>query len=535
MLLEAGLARRARRRHGRSRGSAARLLFPIHDLRGRVGRASAAGCSGRASPSISTRPRRPIFHKGTLLYNLHQAKGAIRKEESVILVEGYFDVLRLVLAGIEHVVAPLGTALTSEQAALLRRFAPAADPALRQRPGRPPRHLPRRRRAAAPRGAGAGGDDAAGRGSRHAGARRAARRRSSRSCDDAMDVLERKIQLLERKGWFEGVDHRREALDRLLPTIRAAADPITRDLYLKEVSERTGVSREVLREQAARAASVARRRLRRRRARGLAGAREGRSAPVARRRAQDGSAERDLLRVLMRDPRGCARAASEVPAEWFETPALREVFEALSRQSRKRRPGHIPGAAVGRRPAGVGLARQHRAQVRRAGSGSSPTCVPAGRSKSGRCGASSRRSCASNREPAAVDIEEYDDLDPRTQPARHREISSRYPEELLKRIRDGEGASMHADLVKLLDLQAKDTAVAEVGRAMEALTPRSTGLGPGDPGSARETSSSGPPGGGRRRPAPGRAGGQGRELSAAPGPPAAAAGARAEPEGGRRR
>ena len=61
-----------------------------------------------------------------MLYNLHEAKQAIRREEQVILVEGYFDVLRLVLAGIEHVVAPMGTALTPEQAALLRRFAPTA-------------------------------------------------------------------------------------------------------------------------------------------------------------------------------------------------------------------------------------------------------------------------------------------------------------------------------------------------------------------------------------------------------------------------
>ena len=48
----------------------------------------------------------PIFHKGKQLYNLHQAKTAIRKEESVILVEGYFDVFRLVLAGL----APNGPA-----------------------------------------------------------------------------------------------------------------------------------------------------------------------------------------------------------------------------------------------------------------------------------------------------------------------------------------------------------------------------------------------------------------------------------------
>src|SRR5207244_5445800 len=65
----------------------------------------------------------------------------------------------------------------------------------------------------------------------------------------AVILLERKIQLLEQKGWFEVVDHQRDALDRLIPTIRAAADPITRDLYLKEVSERSGVSREVLLQQ----------------------------------------------------------------------------------------------------------------------------------------------------------------------------------------------------------------------------------------------------------------------------------------------
>src|SRR3972149_4049424 len=60
---------------------------------------------------------------------------------------------------------------------------------------------------------------------------------------DAVDVLDRKIQLLERKGWFEGLEHRRDALDRLLPTARAAADPIARDLYLARIAGRTGVSR----------------------------------------------------------------------------------------------------------------------------------------------------------------------------------------------------------------------------------------------------------------------------------------------------
>jgi DNA primase len=53
---------------------------------------------------------------------------------------------------------------------------------------------------------------------------------------DSVDVLERKIQILERKGFFASLPGRRRALDRLLPTIRAAADPITRDLYISRVA-----------------------------------------------------------------------------------------------------------------------------------------------------------------------------------------------------------------------------------------------------------------------------------------------------------
>jgi DNA primase len=324
VLLEAGLT--AQRDDGRvvSRFRA-RLLFPIHDLRGRV-----VGFGGRllvsGEPKYLNSPETPIFHKGKQLYNLHQAKSAIRKEESVILVEGYFDVFRLVLAGVEHVVAPMGTALTADQAGLLRRFARAAtllydsDQAGLRATFRAGdellRHGVRVRVATMPEGEDpdslvrAGGAEAL-----------------QPILEDGMDLLERKIQLLERKGWFEGVEHQREALDRLLPTIRAAADPITRDLYLKAVSERTGVSREVLREQAAaRSAPPA--------APPPEGPTPARGRPVRparRRRHEDLGAERDLLRVLLKEPAWLARAASEVPPEWFETAALRQVYEALRR------------------------------------------------------------------------------------------------------------------------------------------------------------------------------------------------------------
>jgi DNA primase len=320
-----------------------RLLFPIHDLRGR-----ACGFGGRllgpGEPKYLNSPENQIFHKGRQLYNLHQAKGAIRKEETVILVEGYFDVLRLVLAGIEHVVAPLGTSLTADQATLLRRFAPAAlllydsDQAGLRATFRAGdellRHSVRVRVATMP--AGEDPDTLVRRGGAVA---------LEAIMADAMDLLERKVQLLEQKGWFEGVDHQREALDRLLPTLRAAADPITRDLYVKEVSERTGVTREVLLQQVTARPDPAYARVPEARARSSSdgpGARDvipspdgrdsaGRPVRRAGRVRRVDAAERELLRVLMREPAWLARAASEVPPEWFETTELREVYEALLR------------------------------------------------------------------------------------------------------------------------------------------------------------------------------------------------------------
>jgi DNA primase len=324
VLLETGLT--ARRDDGavisRFRG---RLLFPIHDLRGRL-----AGFGGRllgpGEPKYLNSPETAIFHKGKQLYNLHAAKGAIRKEEGVILVEGYFDVLRLVLAGVEHVVAPLGTALTGDQASLLRRFANTAtllydsdQAGLRAtfRAGDEMlRHGMRVRVATLPEGEDPDSLVRAG----GAAALESLLR-------DAVDVLERKLQLLEQRGWFEGMEHQREALDRLLPTIRAASDPITRDLYLKAVSEKTGVSREALQQELSQRSSVA-------------GAAAAPSRPVetrpsapteTRRRRKVDSTERSLLRVLMKEPGWLRRAVTEVPPEWFETPEFREIFENLVR------------------------------------------------------------------------------------------------------------------------------------------------------------------------------------------------------------
>ncbi|HLS47984.1 MAG TPA: CHC2 zinc finger domain-containing protein, partial [Gemmatimonadales bacterium] len=73
-----------------------RLIFPIHDQRGRVV-AFGGRILGEGEPKYLISPESAIFHKGKSLYNLQAARNAIRKEETAIVVEGYFDVIRLVL------------------------------------------------------------------------------------------------------------------------------------------------------------------------------------------------------------------------------------------------------------------------------------------------------------------------------------------------------------------------------------------------------------------------------------------------------
>ena len=85
------------------------------------------GFGGRAlspegEPKYLNSPESPIFSKKRLLYGLFQAREAIRKHDRVVLVEGYFDHLALLRAGVAETVASMGTALTPEQAERLRRL-----------------------------------------------------------------------------------------------------------------------------------------------------------------------------------------------------------------------------------------------------------------------------------------------------------------------------------------------------------------------------------------------------------------------------
>ena len=105
-----------------------RIMFPIHDSRGRLVAFGGRAMDKEAKAKYLNSPETPIFQKGKLLYNYHRARKAISNPQNgargMIVAEGYMDVIALSRAGFEHAVAPMGTALTEDQLALLWRAGP---------------------------------------------------------------------------------------------------------------------------------------------------------------------------------------------------------------------------------------------------------------------------------------------------------------------------------------------------------------------------------------------------------------------------
>lgn len=98
-----------------------RIMIPIHDLNG-----NPVGFGGRiyqtkdSSKYINTKATR-IFDKGRLLFNYHRAHTKLAKDDAIIIMEGYFDVIRAETVGITNCVAPMGTSLTKNHIAILKK------------------------------------------------------------------------------------------------------------------------------------------------------------------------------------------------------------------------------------------------------------------------------------------------------------------------------------------------------------------------------------------------------------------------------
>jgi DNA primase len=99
-----------------------RLMFPITNLRGVVIAFGGRALDAEQQPKYLNSPETPLFHKGSTLYNAAAARKAAHDRNAIIVAEGYMDVIALTRAGFPNAVAPLGTALTSDQLKLLWRM-----------------------------------------------------------------------------------------------------------------------------------------------------------------------------------------------------------------------------------------------------------------------------------------------------------------------------------------------------------------------------------------------------------------------------
>ena len=244
--LKAGLVRRndSGRSYDFFRG---RLTFPIRDLAGRpVGIGARRLADGEDSgPKYVNTPETEIFHKGRLIYGLDRAREMVRKSGHLVLVEGYTDVMAAHQAGCTNVAAVLGTSTTADHAGLIRRVGAKRVTLVFD-------------------------GDAAG--------RQAAERAlkgllaldvelevaSLEQGTDPCDLLigggaEAFAELLAgAQSWFEfvtagierlGGGELSRAVDACVEFLACLRRPVHRDALLAELAERTGLSREVLREQ----------------------------------------------------------------------------------------------------------------------------------------------------------------------------------------------------------------------------------------------------------------------------------------------
>jgi DNA primase len=221
-----------------------RVMFPIADAAGHPvgfgGRIMGAG-----EPKYLNSSDSPVFSKGQLMYGMQWARNSIRKEDQALVVEGYLDVIRCHLAGLTNAVAGLGTALTEGQAQLLVRYSKnvfllydsdeaglkatfkAGIALLAQQAAVRVVTLP-------------DGDDPDTFVLKHG------RAGLERAIHAGIDIFERQLHLLDRKGWFADLAKARRAIDKVLPTLRATADPVTRALYVARLSTITRLDAAVI-------------------------------------------------------------------------------------------------------------------------------------------------------------------------------------------------------------------------------------------------------------------------------------------------
>jgi DNA primase len=317
-----------------------RVIIPIADERGQYVAMGGRGLHGE-EPKYLNSPQTELFDKGRTLFGLHVASGAIRDTGTVVVVEGYMDVIGPWQAGFQNVVATMGTSLTEHHVALLKRFARRIVLAMD------------------PDNAGLNAAERAGAllmgfESPEAAARSA---RSAQSLTEGTEIDLRVAPLPAGKdpdevahedpaGWKSAIEsavpyaefllmrlmgppvgsptEARRVVDRLRPVLLAVADPVERAMYVQRVARHLGIAESAVQERLRQGAAM--------RPRAAATA-----APPSER-----SPEETLLAILVRYP-GLRSLFAEIPEHLFTRAIDREVFRRWAHQGES---AAIPGDPV---------------------------------------------------------------------------------------------------------------------------------------------------------------------------------------------
>ncbi|MCB2211761.1 DNA primase [bacterium] len=319
ILEKAGLIRRSERTGNYYDYFRGRLMFPILNAGSQV-----VGFGGRIlrddpekrEPKYINTQETPVYHKGRLVYGLAQARGAIRQQGTAVFVEGYTDVIAMHGGGFDHTVAGLGTALTSDQASLVKRFA---------------------RKVILLYDSDAAGNIAANRGADVlAGSGLDVRVALMPTGDDpdtlirdqgadamtttleaAMPLVDFKIDYFRRQGALDTPQGKAEAARAILDTLTRIDDEITRQMAMKDAAIKLGVEERVLARELQRTSN---------RSSGRARAvREEEKKPLS----GDEKLLRDMLRVLVHHPDRRSEVFAFFRSADLGDHRLRPVFEAL--------------------------------------------------------------------------------------------------------------------------------------------------------------------------------------------------------------
>ena len=323
-----------------------RLMLPIFNLTGEV-MAFGGRSLGDEEPKYLNTPNNAIYTKGQHVYGLHIARRAAAAQDALIVVEGYLDAVALHQAGFANTVASLGTAFTPEQARELRRVSPNAylcfdgDAAGQAATARSIDMLVEEGLSVCIVRLPEGIDPDEFLQAQGADAFKPLIEAAVKWTDYKIDLACRRIE-----SKFGTV---LEAAREAVAVVNLVRDPIERDLYIKGMSKRLGVSEEALRKTPPRPAAgrtVA--------GRPVAGRPEvAQASPTA---TESLSVERELLQLVLAHPELLARTLAGVEPEQFTDAALKHVYAQLAQNQKAIEGGLNPISLFSDDPIGGELA-----------------------------------------------------------------------------------------------------------------------------------------------------------------------------------